>query len=228
MEDLAAAIALISVAVALVALAAVVRPLPALKLGTRRRAWKVLGISLLGIVGAALIMPAPSPNKVSARPGRALTIAPASDTSTKIIASAPPRPIPTVAPTPPKANSIEVGAPIFSEPCRPEDALCAMSRKLIAKEYRAAFAGQYQAQRNLAFTFARGEFSPAKADRDPIQGCAWRLVIETTQLRSIDQTDMDNRRLDCSKLQPADLQAASIVAEKIADRITNRLGPPYP
>ncbi|WP_131726016.1 hypothetical protein [Bordetella pseudohinzii] len=68
----------------------------------------------------------------------------------------------------------------------------------------AALAGDYQAQRNLAFGYT--DLPYAGQDKDPVQACAWRMVIMVSG--SADNTDAGNFQMYCGELAPNDYRAA--------------------
>ncbi|MES9422031.1 hypothetical protein ABEQ27_12220, partial [Cutibacterium acnes] len=68
-----------------------------------------------------------------------------------------------------------------------------------------AMKGDYQAQRNLAFSYA----SPEKGERsDPIASCAWYLVILQSGSSKVGSADAGNVRTYCGPLQQEDRVAA--------------------
>lgn len=82
---------------------------------------------------------------------------------------------------------------------------------------KSAYSGDYQAQRNLAYTLTTG------IPNNPILGCAWRIVIVHSGSESVDQSDTGNKKLDCdSKLSPDELSAAEAQAANIRKKIQVR------
>ncbi|CUI99469.1 Uncharacterised protein [Achromobacter sp. 2789STDY5608621] len=77
-----------------------------------------------------------------------------------------------------------------------------------------ALAGDYQAQRNLAFGYS-DKFSDQ--NKNPVLACAWRMVILTTE--QADETDMSNYNTYCGKLPPGLLSIAQMKAELLLRRI---------
>lgn len=91
---------------------------------------------------------------------------------------------------------------------------------IFVREYVDAMAGGYQAQRNTAqMLVPPGRAIPGDPRvlirSDPIQGCAWRLVIAASGHPNTRQTDATNLQMDCSALTPADLSLAQRRAERI-------------
>lgn len=79
---------------------------------------------------------------------------------------------------------------------------------------KSAYSGDYQAQRNLAYTLTTG------IPNNPILGCAWRIVIVESGSESVDQSDTGNKKFDCdSKLSPEELAAAEAQAANIRKKI---------
>ena len=80
---------------------------------------------------------------------------------------------------------------------------------------RKALAGDYQARRNMAFCFRVGDDGvvcrgwPRPA---PIEACAWRAVVLFSGDRRVDGTDTAGLKIDCGKLDAADLAAAEAKA----------------
>lgn len=80
-----------------------------------------------------------------------------------------------------------------------------------------AMKGDYQAQRNLAFGYASS--SCPGQDKNPMLACAWRYVIIKSGSERVDQTDINNFKLDCGKLEPVELQAAEAQAANLLKKI---------
>lgn len=142
------------------------------------------------------------------------------------IAGSAPQNIPTRGRAPKPADAFAISPPAYIGPCMARDPGCESSRQQQPAEWQAAFDGNYQAQRNLAYTQSAGEFSGRNAVPAPIQGCAWRIVIMTTQTQRLQELDRTSLQSECGKLSAEDRQAATIVSQKIIDRIDRGLGPP--
>ena len=78
---------------------------------------------------------------------------------------------------------------------------------------KAALSGDYQAQRNLAYTLATG------IPHNPILSCAWRIVIVQSGSSQVDQSDTGNKKFACGKLNPDELSAAEAQAKKLQAKI---------
>lgn len=80
-----------------------------------------------------------------------------------------------------------------------------------------ALAGDYQAQRNLAYYLTTGE-EGVKAD--PVMACVWRIVILKSGHTQVDASDTSNKQFDCErKLTPAQLRQAEGQAASFMKRI---------
>lgn len=79
------------------------------------------------------------------------------------------------------------------------------------QEYEAlekkAMAGDYQAQRNVAYWLTGGYNNAPPLN--PVLGCAWRLVILKSGSPSVDASDISNKQLYCDKRLDADSRQAA-------------------
>jgi hypothetical protein len=83
---------------------------------------------------------------------------------------------------------------------------------------RKAMAGDYQAQRNVAYWLTGG--NNGVPPLNPVLGCAWRLVILRSGSASVDASDISNKQLYCDKRLDADSRkAAEVQAEKLLQQI---------
>lgn len=94
----------------------------------------------------------------------------------------------------------------------------AMAGAATLQEYealeKAAKAGDYQAQRNVAYWLSGGY--DGAAPLNPILACAWRLVILESGSPSVDSSDVSNKRLYCDRKLDADgLKAAQAQARTL-------------
>jgi hypothetical protein len=80
-----------------------------------------------------------------------------------------------------------------------------------------AMKGDYQAQRNLAYSLATG--SGAESSENPILGCAWYRVIILSGSEKIHDGDIGNVKVYCGRLT-IDQQA---VADKQAKRLAKKI-----
>lgn len=72
---------------------------------------------------------------------------------------------------------------------------CDQARSMFLAQYPAAFARDYQAQRNVAFCFSTG-CDGAVVVKKPL-GCAWRIVILASGAMEADASDDGNHAADC-------------------------------
>lgn len=82
---------------------------------------------------------------------------------------------------------------------------CTINRTGFAGTYRRAYAGDYNAQRNVAFLL-RGSSPGVVANH--VDSCAWRLVIIAQRHPQIDASDTANVRFDCGRLDMRQRAAA--------------------
>ncbi len=69
-----------------------------------------------------------------------------------------------------------------------------------------ARAGDYQAQRNLAYAYATGDQLHGK--RYPVAGCAWYMSIPYLHSKKMHAGDTGNAMVYCHKLSPTDFDSA--------------------
>lgn len=104
--------------------------------------------------------------------------------------------------------------PIFT-PCDDGDRVCSAAAENARADWPAALARNYQAQRNVAYRFASGE----NVVRNPVQACAWRIIILAADDAQVDASDTANYKLECGRLIPADLEAARATARMLSLRV---------
>lgn len=79
---------------------------------------------------------------------------------------------------------------------------------------KSAKAGDYQAQRNVAYWLSGG--NGGSPPLNPILACAWRIVILESGSTSVDAGDVSNKKLYCDKRLDADgLKAAQAQARTL-------------
>lgn len=120
------------------------------------------------------------------------------------------------APMPP-APLAAIEKPV-SVPCDSNDQQCITEVAAGAGDWEQALAGNYQAQRNIAFGFSTANHMV----RNPVQACAWRIVILASLSPSIDASDTGNYRFDCGKLDLPQLDEAKATATLIGKRVYGR------
>jgi len=86
---------------------------------------------------------------------------------------------------------------------------------------RKAFAGDYQAQRNVAYWLTVG--NAGAPPNNLILGCAWRMVILRSDSKQVHGGDLSNKQLYCDSRLDADGQlAAQAQADKLIAQIAKR------
>lgn len=98
---------------------------------------------------------------------------------------------------------------------------CELNRQEFVRDYLRARAGELQGQRNVAYQLAgpageaaiRGHQEGIVAD--PMQACAWRIVVMSTGHAEANQNDEAKERLDCGRLSEAQRAAARIRASEL-------------
>ncbi|WP_374406550.1 hypothetical protein [Pelagerythrobacter sp.] len=115
--------------------------------------------------------------------------------------------LPTGAPAPPVVAS-----------CTTEQ--CEVTRTtFMRRDWPAAWRGDYQGQRNVAFCLSNGCEGAVAVDQTT--GCAWRSVILETQVAEADDTDAANIEVECQDLSPVQVRLATKKAEQIVEAIEN-------
>lgn len=84
-------------------------------------------------------------------------------------------------------------------------------RPLSEEEEWLALQGNYQAQRNYAYSLS---------DTNPIAACAWRIVIIELGHKRVDTTDTGNLKVYCGKLDAIELTAADKQAKQLLQVIS--------
>lgn len=77
-----------------------------------------------------------------------------------------------------------------------------------------AIKGDYQAMRNLAFSYATSPAAVAGSKAHRIAGCAWYLLIPAVHRPTFHSGDTGNIRVFCSRLSPEELHEAYSYAFK--------------
>lgn len=79
---------------------------------------------------------------------------------------------------------------------------------------KAAKAGDYQAQRNVAYWLSGGYGGAPPLN--PVLACAWRIVILESRSTSVDSSDVSNKKVYCDRKLDADgLKAAQAQARTL-------------
>ncbi len=87
--------------------------------------------------------------------------------------------------------SIEADCEDASNPER-----CRLTKKTWERDYNAAIKGDYQGQRNVAYCLSTG-CSYEGFRKNPVLGCAWRVVIINSGHLDADQLDANSLKLFC-------------------------------
>ena len=86
----------------------------------------------------------------------------------------------------------------------------------VEKHKIGAMKGDYQDQRNLAYTLST---SSDPFVENKMLGCAWRKLILLSGSQRIDATDIQNEKFYCGKLSPEEQAAATKQAERLYKEI---------
>jgi hypothetical protein len=86
---------------------------------------------------------------------------------------------------------------------------CEATKQQLKQDWRKAIAGSYEAQRNIAFCLSSG--CDGAMTVNPIDGCAWRMVIQASPAKK-QNTELRSYRQDC-RLGNADRRQALAKAE---------------
>ncbi len=93
---------------------------------------------------------------------------------------------------------------------------CEINRTGFITSYRRAFAGEYSAQRNVAFML-RGTTPGVAANH--VESCAWRLIIVAQGHAEADSSDTANVRFDCGRLNAQSRSQAQARAQALVNEI---------
>lgn len=100
-------------------------------------------------------------------------------------------------------------------------------KKMISRleeDYRKAWKGDYQGQRNVAYCLSDGCGNMVLPNRS--LGCAWRIVIIGSGSPRVDSTDIGNLKVYCGRLDAAERSAAQAQAATLFRTIYGReIGP---
>lgn len=114
----------------------------------------------------------------------------------------------------PLPNGVEL--PPITGSC--SSTMCASSQVQFAEaDWPAAWQGDYQAQRNVAFCLISGCDGAVQIDKS--SGCAWRSVILALNSQSATDLDAANIETECGDLTPTQRQLAISKAQKIAAKV---------
>jgi len=105
---------------------------------------------------------------------------------------------------------------------------CPRIQAMILTDFTKAMAGDYQGQRNTAVYFRDGGAALSVSGRtpflfpNPIQSCAWRMVILDSGHAEINQVDTNNLRISCNDLGEVERSAARVRSQQIMKEIRAR------
>ncbi|MDN3578691.1 hypothetical protein QWZ03_18145 [Chitinimonas viridis] len=88
-----------------------------------------------------------------------------------------------------------------------------------------AMKGDYQAQRNLAYSYATGwgnAGSPDYIQKTPEKACTWYRVIAMSRSPKVNGGDYSNEYVYCSKLMPHQSEVAWVDAKKLLKQIPDK------
>ena len=94
---------------------------------------------------------------------------------------------------------------------------CEADKDRIRDLYDKAYGGDYQAQRNLAYSLSDRS---AAVVRSPLNACTWRLIIVSSGAKQVDDSDWANMNLICSRLSELELAQAKAQAIALTTRMT--------
>lgn len=99
-------------------------------------------------------------------------------------------------------------AGLLSSPAFAADSQSELTKKAIT--------GDYQAQRNLAYSYA----NPRQGEQaDAVRACAWYLTVYQSGSPKVHEGDKGNVAVYCSKLPTTDLKVAQKQAENYQQKI---------
>ncbi|WP_145985860.1 hypothetical protein [Aquitalea magnusonii] len=99
-------------------------------------------------------------------------------------------------------------------------AACAATEAAMKQE---AMRGDYQAQRNLAYSYATGWGTPQSPNfiaKKPVDACAWYRVIAVSTNPKVQTGDYSNEWTYCSKLSPDQSEAAWLLAKRLIKQVS--------
>lgn len=227
MGDLATLLSLLGVAAFGVAVFTFFKPLPKLRLATRKASGVLAALSVGSCVAGGALMPAP--------PAPAPAAAPAAEPAEV-------RPPPTVISISPEeralaaaeiaadeaARDAKIPANVPAAPVRShcmqggdDEKICeANILEFEKKDWPRAWGGDYQGQRNVAYCLAEGCMDAVPINK--VLACAWRQVIQMSGDIQVGQGDLKNLEIHCFSLDGDSRAAARAQAESIFRTIYKR------
>ncbi|EFH11599.1 hypothetical protein HMPREF0731_2158 [Pseudoroseomonas cervicalis ATCC 49957] len=107
---------------------------------------------------------------------------------------------------------------LCADPSPAENRFCEYNQKNFLSAYMQARAGIYQGQRNVAYML--GTRTPG-VSLNPIQSCAWRMVIISAGHPQVDSSDTGNLNFACGRLNETEAGAARRRAAAISREIAS-------
>lgn len=104
-----------------------------------------------------------------------------------------------------------------------DETACEATKQSFREWWPAANAGDYGAQRNVAFCFSTGCDGAIGVDVE--RGCAWRMVIAASDSPEVGSGDMANLENDCGRLGRKGQANASAQAKRLYRQIYGRQMP---
>lgn len=104
--------------------------------------------------------------------------------------------------------------------CQKGETVCEAAYNQFKDEFPKAYRRDYQSQRNVAFCLSRD--CDGAIAKQPVFGCAWRMVIVASGSPKVGQTDASALKIDCSKLDKIEMQAAISQADALMRKIYKR------
>lgn len=224
MDDLATILILLGLAAFAIAVFSFFKPLPKLKLATRKASAVLCALSVASCVAGGAILPTPpavpatapelaevkpAPTIVNVSPERAALAA--AEISAEVAARD--------AKIPAKVPAAPVRA--FCMQGGDDEKICeANILEFEKKDWPRAWGGDYQGQRNVAYCLA--EVCMDAVPINKVLACAWRQVIQMSGDIQVGQGDLKNLELNCSRLDGDSRAAARAQAESIFRTIYKR------
>ncbi|WP_454908402.1 hypothetical protein [Variovorax gossypii] len=81
--------------------------------------------------------------------------------------------------------------------------------------------GDYDAQRNLAFTYSTGGMD-LNGKKYPVAGCAWYLALSQMNASKIHAGDAGNVKVYCNRLELDDLRSALVYSSELTGLAAKR------
>jgi len=186
----------------------------------------IVGVLVVLIIIGALVKTEEADDKSAAAEQPAAVLAKAALPEAEAVA---PPPKPRIA-APPAAQSAAIPNPNATSTRRIHEAdrytalcldaasrvACESGRDRIRALYAAAYGGDYQAQRNLAWSL---QTASAPVLRNPGAACMWRLIIISSGSAQVDASDQANMQDACGRLSPGQLGEAKAAAIALTSRM---------